>query len=137
MRPPGHHAVPSNAMGFCIFNTATVAARHAQAAHGLARIAIFDFDVHHGNGTDDAFANDASILYVSAHQDGSYPGTGKMTGVGKGAGEGFTMNVTLPGDAGDASYRAVWQEAVLPRIEKFAPDMIIVSAGAALSAPPA
>lgn len=117
-------------MGFCIFNTATVAARHAQAAHGLARIAIFDFDVHHGNGTDDAFADDASVLYVSAHQEGSYPGTGKMSGVGRGDGEGATVNVTLPGDAGNAAYRALWEEVVLPRIDRFAPDMIIVSAGA-------
>jgi acetoin utilization deacetylase AcuC-like enzyme len=100
-RPPGHHAIPAGAMGFCLLNNAAVAARHAQRAHGLARVAIFDWDVHHGNGTQDAFYADPSVLFVSTHQAGSWPGSGKAGEAGMLAGEGYTLNVRLrPARAG-------------------------------------
>ena len=128
-RPPGHHAVPTNGMGFCLLNNAAVAAKHAQQAHGLQRVAIFDFDVHHGNGTQDAFYNDPSVLFISTHQYGSYPYTGKLADVGQGDGEGSTMNIPLPGDSGHSAAIAAFEDIVGPAIKKFNPDIILVSAG--------
>ena len=126
MRPPGHHAGRATPMGFCFFNNAAIAARHARAVHSAERVAIMDFDVHHGNGTQDIFWSDASVLYCSTHQMPLYPGTG---GAGDTGEFGTIVNVPLaPGDGGVA-FRAALQQKILPRIDTFAPDLMIVSAG--------
>ena len=126
MRPPGHHAETATPMGFCFFNNAAIAARSAQAEHGAERAAIIDFDVHHGNGTQDIFWADPSVLYASTHQMPLYPGTGAKSETGE---AGTIINAPLrPGDGGDAFREAV-ESVVLPRIESFAPDIIIISAG--------
>lgn len=124
-RPPGHHAEHDRAMGFCLFNNAAVAARHAQRTHGAERVAIIDFDVHHGNGTQDIFWSDASVFYGSTHQMPLYPGTGERseTGVGN------IVNAPLrAGDDGEV-FRAAMDEVVLPALDAFGPDLVIISAG--------
>jgi len=124
-RPPGHHAEADRAMGFCLFNNAAIAARHAQRAHGAERVAIIDFDVHHGNGTQDIFWSDASVFYGSTHQMPLYPGTGARseTGVGN------IVNAPLrAGDDGEP-FRAAMDEVVLPALDAFGPDLVIISAG--------
>lgn len=125
-RPPGHHAEKETAMGFCLFNTAAVAARHAQSAHGAERVAIVDWDVHHGNGTQDIFWDDASVLYGSTHQMPLYPGTGAK---GETGAHDTMVNAPLsPGD-GSASFRQAFAERILVEIDNFRPDLIIISAG--------
>jgi acetoin utilization deacetylase AcuC-like enzyme len=129
IRPPGHHALRSKAMGFCLFNTIAVGAQYLKTAHGVKRIAIVDWDVHHGNGTQDAFYDDPSVLFVSAHQYPFYPGTGGVAEVGVKEGAGFTLNVPLPAGCGDAEYLRVFRDVVIPAIERFRPQWILVSAG--------
>ncbi len=125
VRPPGHHATPDVAMGFCLFNSVAVAAAHAIAAHGLERVSIADFDVHHGNGTQDIFANDARVQYVSSHQSPLYPGTGATSEHGVGN----IHNVPLPPRSGGAALRAAWSDVLLPAIAAFRPQLLLVSAG--------
>ncbi|MGL4241675.1 MAG: histone deacetylase family protein [Beijerinckiaceae bacterium] len=126
MRPPGHHAESARAMGFCFYNTAAVAARHAQRRHGAERVAIMDFDVHHGNGTEEIFWDDASVLYASTHEMPLYPGTGAPTD--RGAHDNI-VNVALRSGSGGAEFREALTTAVLPRVDAFRPDLLISSAG--------
>lgn len=129
VRPPGHHALKERAMGFCLFNTVAIGAHYLKLRHGARRILIVDWDVHHGNGTQDAFYHDASVLYLSIHQYPYYPGSGAIEEIGAGAGRGFTVNVPLPAGCGDQEYLRVFDRVVLPVGSEFAPDWILVSAG--------
>ncbi|HZD41585.1 MAG TPA: histone deacetylase [Terriglobales bacterium] len=129
VRPPGHHALKTRAMGFCLFNTMAIGARHLQEVHGAKRILILDWDVHHGNGTQDTFYNDPSVLFISMHQFPFYPGTGAIEEIGRGEGEGYTINIPLPGGCGNAEYLRVFDEIVVPAARDFMPEWILVSAG--------
>lgn len=129
VRPPGHHATPGRAMGFCLFNNVAVGARHAIQAHGLERAAIIDFDVHHGNGTQDIFYGDPAVCYVSLHQAYHYPGTGAEDERGAGGAEGTVMNFPMQAGSGDEDYLQKFDAHIIPTLEKFAPGVIFVSAG--------
>lgn len=126
MRPPGHHAERERAMGFCFFNSAAIAARHAQKAHGATRVAIVDWDVHHGNGTQDIFWDDDTVLYASTHQMPLFPGTGAPSERGS---RGTIVNAALGAGDGSDVFRAAVETAILPRLDAFAPDLVIISAG--------
>jgi acetoin utilization deacetylase AcuC-like enzyme len=126
MRPPGHHAESDRAMGFCFFNNAAIAARHAQRAHGAERVAVVDWDVHHGNGTQEIFWNDASVLYASTHEMPLYPGTGAPSERGE---HGTIVNAPLRAGDGTDAFRDAFESAILPRLEAFRPDLVIISAG--------
>jgi acetoin utilization deacetylase AcuC-like enzyme len=129
VRPPGHHAETDRAMGFCLFNNIAVAAAYAVARHGLERVLIVDWDVHHGNGTQEIFWEDPRVLFVSLHQFPFYPGTGAVGEVGGGAGAGRTVNIPLPGGCGDDEYAAAFRRVVAPVARAFAPQLVLVSAG--------
>lgn len=128
-RPPGHHAEQALALGFCLFNNVAILARYLQRQHGLDRVLILDWDVHHGNGTQHTFETDASVMYVSLHQYPYYPGTGAASETGEGAGKGTTVNCPMPAGAGDAEYERAFRERILPAIEAFRPDAVLLSAG--------
>lgn len=125
VRPPGHHATHDTAMGFCLFNSIAVGAAHALAMHGIERVAIVDFDVHHGNGSQDIFWSDPRVLYVSTHQQPLYPGTGDVDETGAGN----ILNVPLPAATGSAGFRAISEQVVLPALENFRPQLLMISAG--------
>ncbi len=125
VRPPGHHAMPEAGMGFCLFNNIAIAAEHARKAHGIRRVAIVDFDVHHGNGTQAAFEHDRDVLYASTHQYPWYPGSGapNETGVGN------IFNVGLPSGSGSIEFRSAMQGKILPAVDRFKPELLLISAG--------
>jgi acetoin utilization deacetylase AcuC-like enzyme len=129
VRPPGHHALPSRGMGFCVFNNIAVGARYAIARKGIKRVLIVDWDAHHGNGTQDTFYEDPSVLYVSMHQYPHYPGTGWVDEKGKGRGEGTTMNFPFPAGTGEDCYLDALRRAIIPAAKKFEPELVMVSAG--------
>jgi len=128
-RPPGHHAFRDKGMGFCVFNNVAIAAKYLQNKYGIKRILIVDFDVHHGNGTQDIFYSDNSVFYFSIHQHPFYPGTGRQTERGIGNGYGFTLNIDLPKGAGDREFIEGLTNQLIPAMDKFKPEFILVSAG--------
>jgi acetoin utilization deacetylase AcuC-like enzyme len=128
VRPPGHHAERNRAMGFCLYNSIAVGAAHARA-HGVAKVAIVDYDVHHGNGTQHTFEADPHVLYISTHQFPYYPGTGAADEVGRGAGKGFTVNLPLEVGSVDEDYETAFREVVVPVLRQFKPDLLMISAG--------
>ncbi|GIL08771.1 MAG: histone deacetylase [Chloroflexota bacterium] len=129
VRPPGHHATAARPMGFCLLANVALAVQHARRAFGLERVLIVDYDVHHGNGTQDAFYDDPGVLFISTHQHPFYPGTGAFEDTGAGAGRGFTVNLPLPAGHGDASYAALCDAIIWPLAQRFQPQLVAVSAG--------
>lgn len=129
LRPPGHHAETATAMGFCLFNNVAIGARHAQKNHGIRRVAILDWDVHHGNGTQEIFYEDDSVLYVSLHQYPFYPGTGAADEQGRGRGLGTTVNCPLPAGSDEGAYLNAFESTILPALDRFKPELVMISAG--------
>ncbi|MFT4583397.1 MAG: acetoin utilization deacetylase AcuC-like enzyme [Gammaproteobacteria bacterium] len=129
VRPPGHHAENNTALGFCLFNNVAILARYLQAAYGLEKIAIIDWDVHHGNGTQHTFESDPSVMYVSTHQYPFYPGTGSMSETGEGRGKASTLNCPMVAGATDAHYEAAFNDRILPALDRFGPQAVLISAG--------
>jgi acetoin utilization deacetylase AcuC-like enzyme len=129
LRPPGHHAEPSLAMGFCLFNNVAVAARHALDSLGCERVFVLDWDVHHGNGTNDIFHTDPRVLFASIHQSPLYPGTGPIGDVGSGAGEGYTINLPVPPRSDESLWLSLVEHVVIPAAQAFDPQLVLVSAG--------
>ncbi len=129
IRPPGHHAESDRAMGFCLFNNVAIAARYLQRRHGVARVLIVDWDVHHGNGTQHTFDDDPSVLFFSTHQYPHYPGTGRATERGKGKGEGLTINVPMSAGQGDEDYREIFERVLVPAADAYKPEFVLISAG--------
>lgn len=129
IRPPGHHVTPTRGMGFCILNNVALAARHVQRRHGVKRVLIIDWDVHHGNGTQDAFYADGSVFFFSTHQSPWYPGTGAAVETGKGEGKGTTLNCPLPAGSGREEIFACFEKQLIPAMEKFRPEFVLISAG--------
>jgi acetoin utilization deacetylase AcuC-like enzyme len=128
-RPPGHHALTARAMGFCLFNNIAVAARHALDARGLERVMILDWDVHHGNGTNDIFYESDQVLFVSIHQSPLYPGTGPASDIGSGPGRGFTVNLPVRPGSGDEVFCSLVERVAVPLARAFVPQLILISAG--------
>jgi acetoin utilization deacetylase AcuC-like enzyme len=129
VRPPGHHAETQTAMGFCLFNNIAIGARYAQKKHGLERVAILDWDVHHGNGTQEIFYDDPTVLYISLHQYPYYPGSGAASETGSGAGVGYTVNCPMPAGSGWKEYEAAFRSTILPALHRFQPQLLMISAG--------
>jgi acetoin utilization deacetylase AcuC-like enzyme len=129
VRPPGHHATSGRAMGFCLFNNVAIATRYLQRIHGIGRILIVDWDLHHGNGTQDIFYDDPSVFYFSAHQSPHYPGTGMRDEVGEGEGRGYTLNLPLPAGTGEREYLDAVRKALEKPANAFTPELVLVSAG--------
>lgn len=129
VRPPGHHARPAQGMGFCLFNNIAIAARHAQRNYGAGKVAIIDWDVHHGNGTQDIFYEDGSVLFVSTHQSPLYPFTGHAEEIGSGQGKGSTLNLPFPARTGIETIGAAFTDRILPALDRFKPEVIFISAG--------
>jgi acetoin utilization deacetylase AcuC-like enzyme len=128
-RPPGHHALPQRAMGFCLFNNVAVAARHALDGRGCSRVMVLDWDVHHGNGTNDIFYAAPEVLFVSIHQSPLYPGTGTRSELGDGEGRGFTVNLPVPPGSGDDEFVSLVRDLAVPLMHEFAPELVLISAG--------
>lgn len=129
VRPPGHHAEHEMALGFCLFNNIAILARYLQQKHGLDKILILDWDVHHGNGTQHTFEEDPSVVYVSLHQYPFYPGTGAASETGLGRGSGATLNCPMPAGADDTDYKQAFVDRILPKVDEFKPEIILISAG--------